>query len=344
MPVLLVLVALAVVLTAGGLTAVVLMRGGDTDPAPPRDTSNEEIARLQEQFKRYIENQLDFTNLLPEVKAYTRDHPDSVAGHVLLAQVLMRLEQYAQAYPALTQALEGNPDNFELLKLTGACAAKLERWDEAERYLTEADALKEDQTVVLQLGNVFFQTGRLDAAEEAFTRAKAIRSESPPHKANAGLAEVHAGRGDYARALTMITLAIKWAGGDSEADISAYKLKKVRILFDAGRWDEGAQLLRVTMQEHPGVVYTLPSARLRARLAEQRGDLSGAAGEIGLLASGVVAAEDQTDRERADIYAELAHWQLKAGDTAGAADSVQALRDLMPSHARLAELEAQLAP
>ena len=243
----------------------------------------------------------------------------------------------------LTQALAGNPDNFELLKLTGACAAKLERWDEAEQYLHQADGLKEDVTVVLQLGNVFFQTGRLDEAEQAYSRAKAIPNPIPPHKANAGLAEIHAARGDYARALRVIDLAIRWAGGDSEADISAYRLKRVRILFDAEQWEVGETHLRETQQDYPAVVYALPSARLRARLAAHRGDLSGAASEIALLASGVVAAEDQTDYERADIYAELAHWQLRAADREGATDTLEALRTLMPSHSRLTDLEARLS-
>ena len=314
---------------------------------PIETASRDEIAALQEQFKRYIENQLDFTNLLPQVKAYTREHPDSVAGHVLLAQVLMKLAQYSEAYPALTQALAGNPDNFELLKLTGACAAKLERWDEAEQYLKDADAINpEDMTVILQLGNVYFQTGRLDEAEAAYERAQPLSGTSPPHKAYAGLADIAAARGQFqgnGGALNLIRRAIAFGERDSEADVSAYRLKKVRILFEDGQWEAGANFLREAQREDPSVVYSLPSARLRARLAAHRGDLSGAASEIALLASGVVAAEDQTDYERADIYAELAHWQLRAADREGATDTLEALRTLMPSHSRLADLEARLS-
>lgn len=319
---------------------VVVNRGGPPDDPTPRDTAAEEMAQLQEQFKRYMENRLDFTDLLPDARAYTKRHPDDPAGYILLAQVLMKMERYGEAYPALAEALRDNPDHFELQKLTGTCAAKLGLWEDAERHLLAAHDLKEDETVILQLGNVFYETDRLDEAEEMYVAAKALSGMTPPHKANAGLAEVYAARGDLDRALQFISLAIRWADGDSEAEVWVYQLNKVRLLFDAGQWAAGEQLLRQTRAEYPEAVYLLAGARLRARLYAQQGDLPSAARELENL---VYAPAGQTDPERADILAELAHWQLEAGNTARAGEAVAALRALVPEHPRLAELEARLA-
>lgn len=337
-----VLVALVVVGLVGTTTFILLDRNADDNPPPPdAGDPTAEIIALQEDFKRYVENQLDMIDLLPAVKAYTKDYPDQDAGHILLAQVLMKMELYSEAYPALDRALAGNADNFELRKLTGTCAAKLGLWDEAEEHLLVADALKKDETVVLQLANMYFQTGRLDQAEEAYELAKRMSGMTSPHKANAGLAEVYAARGDYETALKKIALAIKWAQGDSEAELWVYQLSMVRMLFDDGQWERGGALLNTTRSGNPDVMLTLPFARLGAREKAQQGDFEGAISELALIASPAVAPPGQTDRERADILAEYAYWCLEAGDADQASVPLEALRALMPGHPRLAELEAR---
>lgn len=336
----------SVAILGAGVVAVVVLRddGGAVGPVP-RDMAQEEMVALQEAFKRFMENRLDFVDLLPDAKAYTRKYPEQVAGHIMLAQVLMKMELYGDAYPALATALtlEGNEDNFELRKLTGTCAAKLHLWEDAERHLTAADALRADDiTVVLQLGNLFFQTGRLDEAEAAYERAKRISSTSPPHKAIAGLAEVYAAREDYENALKQISSAIRWAEDDSEAEAWAYQLKKVRILFDMDQWDAGDALLIKTQHTSPEATYTLPCTRLRARLHGHHGDPLTAARDYELLLSGVVDADTFTDAERADIYAELAHWHLEAGNSARAREALVELRRIAPGHAQLAGLERRV--
>lgn len=335
----------AVVVGAGLVTVVYLRRETTPTQTPPRDTAQEEMVALQEAFKRYVENRLDFIDLLPDAKAYTRKHPDAVAGHILLAQVLMKLELYGEAYPSLARALEleNSGDNFELLKLTGTCAAKLAQWDEAEQHLIAADALRPDDiTVVLQLGNLYFQTDRLDAAEAEFERAKRISSTTPPHKANAGLAEIYAARGDYGRALRVIDKAITWAQNDSETEAWAYQLKKVRIQFDAGQWDIGAELLHTTQRDSPEAVYTLSCTALRARLNGHHNEPLKAARDYELLLSGVVDTATFTDSERADIYAWIAYWHHAAGNAARAREALVELRRIDPNHMMLRELETQL--
>ena len=339
-----VVVALATVVGCGGLVAAAyLLKRQPRVESQQRDTSDDEIVALQEAFKRYAENQLDFIDLLPDARAYTRKYPDSVSGHILHAQVLMQLEFYGEAYPALTQALGGNPDNFELQKLTGACAAKLERWDEAEAHLLTADALKaDDSTVVLQLGNVFLQTGRLDEAEARFQRAKKISGTTPPHKAFAGLAEIQALRGDLGGAIATMGRAIDFAGNDSEAQLWVYRLKRVRFQFDAGLWDEGALALRQTQRDDPESVYTVPCTRLRARLNGQRGEPGKAARDYELLVSGILDPGTLSDSDLAEVYAEIAHWHLEAGNPDRAAQAVRELERRAPQHPRLAELQARL--
>lgn len=335
----------AVVVGAGLVTVVYLRRDTTPTQTPPRDTAQEEMVALQEAFKRYVENRLDFIDLLPDAKAYTRKHPDAVAGHILLAQVLMKLELYGEAYPSLARALEleNSGDNFELLKLTGTCAAKLAQWDEAEQHLLAADALRPDDiTVVLQLGNLYFQTDRLDAAEAEFERAKRISSTTPPHKANAGLAEIYAARRDYGRALRVIDKAILWAENDSETEAWAYQLKKVRIHFDAGQWDAGAALLLRIQGESPEATYTLPCTHLRARLHGHNGEPLKAARDYELLLSGVIDTATFADAERAEIYAHLGYWHLEAGNAERAGEALAALRRIAPDHAMLRELETQL--
>jgi tetratricopeptide (TPR) repeat protein len=340
------LAVLGAAAVGAGVVAVVYLRG---DPPPaqtaPRDTAHEEMVALQEDFKRYVENRLDFIDLLPDAKAYTRRHPDAVAGHILLAQVLMKLELYGEAYPSLSRALEleNRGGNFELLKLTGTCAAKLGVWGEAERHLLAADALRPDDiTVVLQLGNVYFQTGRLEDAEESYQHALNANRTTPPHKAYAGLAEICAARGQYDEAQPFINRAIRWANEDGEAQAWVYQLKKVRILFDAGQWAAGESLLISTQGESPEATYTLPCTRLRARLHGHHGEPLRAARDYELLISGVVDTATFTDAERAEIYAELAHWHLEAGNPDRAGEAVAELRRLVPGDPRLAALEARL--
>ncbi|XAM01550.1 tetratricopeptide repeat protein [Phycisphaeraceae bacterium D3-23] len=339
-----VVVALVVVGVVGTTTFILLSRTADYNPPPPDADPVAEIIALQEDFKRYMENQLDMIDLLPAVKAYTKRYPDRDAGYILLAQVLMKMELYSEAYPALDRALAGNADNFELRKLTGTCAAKLGLWDEAEVHLLAADALKEDdETVVLQLANLYFQTGRLDEAFARYEDAKKLSGSTPPHKANAGLAEVYAARGDYENALKKIALAIKWADGDSQAELWVYQLSMVRMLFDDGQWERGESLLDTTQGDNADLVLRLPFARLRARLQAHQGKPGLAAGELAIIANPAFAPEGQTDREKADILAEYAYWCLVAGDTAQAQEPLDALRGLMPEHPRLAELEARAA-
>lgn len=330
---------------AGLVTVVYLRRDTTPTQTTPRDTAQEEMVALQEAFKRYVENRLDFIDLLPDAKAYTRKHPDAVAGHILLAQVLMKLELYGEAYPSLARALEleNSGDNFELLKLTGTCAAKLAQWDEAEQHLLAADALRPDDiTVVLQLGNVYFQTGRLEDAEESYQHALNANRTTPPHKAYAGLAEICAARGQYDEAQPFINRAIRWAKEDSGAEAWAYQLKKVRIHFDAGQWDIGAELLRTTQRDSPEAVYTLSCTALRARLNGHHNEPLRAARDYELLLSGVVDTATFTDAERADIYAWVAYWHHAAGNAARAREALVELRRADPNHMMLRELETQL--
>lgn len=312
------------------------------DPAAVELQAQQRIAELQESFKAYSEGELDFRNLLPDVARYVEDYPDRMEGHILLAQVNMKLERWEPALKHLDRALSIDPDSYQLQKLAGTCAAKLQRWPQAEAHLRSAMSMQADRDIHLMLGNVYFQTQRYEPAEQQFNLAMQKSGQTPPHKALSGLAALRSKQGQHREALTLVDDAIFFSKADGTVSPWTYPLQKVFILMEAGEMDVAGAMLIAVINDQPEASYTLEYAKLQARLWAHQDRAAAIPGMYEDLVSRLIADPERDPAVLGEALADLAHWRLEMNQRDRAAASLSTLRSIRPDHPRLGELEARL--
>jgi len=343
-------IALVMLALAGGLVLAVFLQQsgrGATDPVVDPEAQDRELAVLQEMFKETLEGGGDIRNMLPDVTDFIDRYPDNIDGHILHAQVLLKMEQWSLAYPPLALAVDERGDDFELLKLTGMCAGKLSKWEAAQTYLEAADAMRKDVTVMLALGNVYYQTGQYEAALIAYQDAHDNFGQMLPHKAFSGLADVYDAMGNREDADENLRRADRYVQEDSETDKWTYRLQRVRITMERGEWDDAKQMLNQVAGDYTAAIYTLPYARLNARRHEHEGRPEKAVGGFLLVLADILFRDEDEEAVtigyHADVLAELAQWQIRAGKETDAAATIRDLKTLNATHPALVDLEAALA-
>lgn len=342
-------------LALGGVGYLLLDRyanPGRDDGSQSKATAAEiaaELALLQEEFQTAMQERLGLSRLEARVSDFTRRYPEQTDGHVLLAQIHARMLKWEQAYKSLTRALADKPNEVELNKMAGACAAKLNRLELAERHYLDAvratgDAA--DCTVYAALGQIYLAMDNADQADQAFQRAlKAPGPGEEPnymHEARSGLADVAALRNDFEAAHEQIDRAIRLGNADSSADLVAYHIQKARLYMDAGQDDDAVTMLSHTWTAYPDARWRIESARLRARLYEQASELDKAVNHIATVCDYHQRDTGRMDRAVSNFVALLARWQIKAGQTEPASISLHNLQTLAPDHPELPELRKQL--
>ena len=348
--------ALAVIAIGGAVLAYVLLvsksgTGPDnTTPALTQEEIDAKLGTLQEQFQSAMQEQQNLSRILARAKLFTEDHPEQVPGHILLAQLRMRMQEWEPAYESWTNALKLDPGVYEICKMAGFCAARLGRLNRALKHYEEAvDAAGDqaDNEVFASIGQLHLSLGNLDAAEAAFT--KSLNAPGAGEKTNwkhmgySGLANVAAVRGDFEEAHQKIDRAIKFANSDSNADIVGYNIQKARLYLDERRPNDALLMLTTTWQQYNEATLRIESARLRARLYELKGELDQAVNHIAYVCQTHQTDPDRQDEMLADFYALLAEWQIKAGQKDAAKTSLQNLKTLEPEHPAIADLEASLS-
>lgn len=349
-----VVVGLAIAAVGGAVLAwVLLLRGGDGQTIEPTTMTqaaiDADLATLQEDFKTALQEKRDLTRVLARTKRFTEQHPDQLAGHILLAQTQMREQRWGPAYASWTRALELGPGVYEQYKMAGFCAARLDRLEQALGHYQDAvDAAgdRADYEVFASIGRLHLAMDNPDAAEQAFTRA--LNAPGTGDKTNwkhpgyAGLANVAAVRGEFEQAHQHIDRAIKLANLDSNADLVGYHLQKARLYLDADQPDNALAMLTTTWQQFDDAQERIESARLRAALYERADQTDKAVTHIAYVCDLHQRDPDRKDPVLAEFYALLAKWQLKAGQTQNARTSISNLRTLAPDHPDLAELKQEL--
>jgi predicted Zn-dependent protease len=347
------LVALGLGIGAVGYLAVDRW-AGDADAERPDRASAAGVAAQLEALQAEVNAAMNDGQALPRLEArvrdFTRRHPGPWEGHLLLAQVRLRLSMWEPAYDSLTRALADQPESEELNRLAGDCAAKLGRLEQAERHYRAAIAAAgegADSDMHAALGRLYLATDRVDLAEQAFNNSIAARYARGQdvnwrHKGHAGLADVASLRGDFDTALTQIDQALRFAESDSQADVTGYRIQKARLYMDAGRDDEAATMLAYAWSQEPEAQWRIESARLRATLFERAGEMDKAVNHVKLVCDMVQLSEDRRDDTLANLYALLARWQIKAGRTDAARLALDNARTLWPDQPQLDALRAQL--
>ncbi|MEM1355585.1 MAG: tetratricopeptide repeat protein [Planctomycetota bacterium] len=313
------------------------------DPEAARRQADLRIQSLQEQFKAYSEGDLDFRNLLPEVRRFVTDYPDRTDGQRLLGQLYAQLGRWDDALAHFDRALEIDPDDAALHELAGTCAGKLGRWDEAESHLKSAMAMRTNRDLHLMLGNVYFQTERYDLAEQQYATAITTSAQSPPHKAYSGLADLRSREDRHDEALRLVDDAIDWGAHDADVKAWTYPLQKVRILMDAGQMDAAGAYLIAVIDAEPEATYTLAYVKLQARLWSHQGRAAVIPGVYEDLVSRLIADPDRDTVVLGEALADLAYWRLELDQPERAAQTLRSLRSVRPDHPRLGELESRLA-
>lgn len=307
------------------------------------------LADLQQQFQTALQEKEDLTRLRSAIKLFTKEAPDEPAGHVLLAQIRMASNRWSGAYEALAQALELDPQAYELCKMAGFCAARLGHVEQAKIHYTAAVNVSDqrpDNEVYTSLGRLNLALSDDLAAEQAFEQS--IRAPAPGGKTNwkhesyAGLADVASYRKLHDKAHEWVDRAIKHAKLDSSADLVGYQIQKARLFADADRPDDALAMLTHTWQTYPDSQRRIESARLRARLYEQAQELGKAVNHIAYVTDTHQRDPDRKDATLADFYALLAAWQIKAKQTDAARIAVQNLATLAPEHPALVKLRSDL--
>lgn len=135
--------------------------------------------------------------------------PLTVEEHLLLGARYESQKECDLAQREYRAVLESERDNPRALTGVGNCAARAERWDEAEGYYRRAlSGDPEAADVLNNLAWVLLQQGRaLEEAERSVERALRLKpAHAPYYRDTLGL--VYARRGDPARALTEFLAAV----------------------------------------------------------------------------------------------------------------------------------------
>jgi tetratricopeptide (TPR) repeat protein len=146
---------------------------------------------------------------------------------------------------------EAVDQHYEVLKELGDCHASLGNHDRARHCYEEAAMLAPEQSgPAVGLGVVDIQTGRLDAAEQAFRRA--LRVEPDCAEAYGGLAMVYQHRRDYPKAFDTYLACL-----DKDADNLVALLGLFQTSCQMGSFAKVIHYLTVYLDRHPGDVSVL---------------------------------------------------------------------------------------
>ena len=125
--------------------------------------------------------------------------PEFLGGHINMAQIAMKQDDFAGAISHLYQALKLKPDRYEVHNNLGMAFARLDKFEEAVKYFKETLRLRPGKPMVLSnLGFALLKQGKLDEAIENYTKALEIDPQLAEGHYNLGVALEQQGKLDEA--------------------------------------------------------------------------------------------------------------------------------------------------
>lgn len=121
--------------------------------------------------------------------------PEFFGGHINMAQIAMKQDDFARAIPHLYNALKLKPDRYEVHNNLGTTFAELGKFEEAVKCFEEALRLGPGKPMVLSnLGFALLKQGKLDEAIENCTKALEIDPQLAEAHYNLGVSLAQQGK------------------------------------------------------------------------------------------------------------------------------------------------------
>ncbi len=156
-----------------------------------------DLPRL-ETLESYISGQ-NYQVVVPLLKDYLKNYPDSSRGHYDLGYVFFRTHQIEESVTELSTSLRLDLNNAEAHKILGLDCNIVGRYDLAERELEEAARLKPDSAEIhYQLGRLYYTKGVYPLAKREFESALRLNPSYMKAHNNLGLTMEVLGSNDAA--------------------------------------------------------------------------------------------------------------------------------------------------
>jgi tetratricopeptide (TPR) repeat protein len=167
----------------------------------------------------------------------TEANPDSTGAYGILGDALVELGRYEQAFAAFDRmaALKPNLASYARVSYGRELLGRPEAAVEAMRLAVDAGSSSAENVAwtLVQLGNLHFDTGRLQPAASAYRQAL-LRLPGYVH-AEAALARLEAARGRTNRAVSLYRRAVE------AVPLPQYAVGLGDVLASAGRTEEAAE-------------------------------------------------------------------------------------------------------
>jgi Flp pilus assembly protein TadD len=122
-------------------------------------------------------------SFLTSIKLVEKDHPDYDWPYANLSDLLLRQNRYQEAYDAAFEAANRNPRSARNFYLAGQALVKLERQDDARKWLEQAVTLDASYPDALYaLGQMYVRTGEKEKAAETLKRFREVKANAPKKK------------------------------------------------------------------------------------------------------------------------------------------------------------------
>ena len=168
-------------------------------------TSSGDVSIALSLFDRYV-TQKRWSDAMELAARLEQIKDKEVLGAYLRAQVFFQRKDYAGAKTAFKEVLELEPNQVEALSLLMKAHFALDEQQEAFEYLAQHITRNPEVGYPRQLqGNLYIQTGNIEAAIKSYSELIAIQPESVD--AQIGLAQAYQTRGDSNRALNAYSAA-----------------------------------------------------------------------------------------------------------------------------------------
>ena len=143
--------------------------------------------------------QQKYQDVVPLLRDYLKDYPNSSRGHYDLGYVFFRTHQIAESVSELSASLKLDANNAEAHKILGLDCNIVGRYDLAEQELEEAARLKPDSAEIhYWLGRLYYTKGVYPLAKREFESAIRLQPSYMKAHNNLGLTMEVLGHNDAA--------------------------------------------------------------------------------------------------------------------------------------------------
>jgi tetratricopeptide (TPR) repeat protein len=160
-----------------------------------------------------------FDKALADLGVFEPQFPRSPQPKLLKAFIYRELGDTDKQLENLSAAMESQPSNPDFLKWRGMLLVQKDRYEEAQRDLSDARALADDAEVETYLGLCYYHQGNLDSAYFSFNKAIELNPTYLGTYLYAGSTALMSE--DYPLSLEYLNLALRIDG--KNADVLFYK-------------------------------------------------------------------------------------------------------------------------